>query len=105
MIYIISDKSLACFPFLKILTIVNVCNNPYYSYYSNPYYSYYSNPYYNYPHYRITGGELFDEVVAREFYSERDASRCLQQVLNAISFCHRNCIVHRDLKVVILMWQ
>ena len=40
-------------------------------------------------------------MVAREFYSERDASRCLQQVLNAISFCHRNCIVHRDLKVAI----
>ena len=54
---------------------------------------------------RITGGELFDEVVAREFYSERDASRCLQQVLSAICFCHRNCIVHRDLKVrVILMY-
>ena len=49
--------------------------------------------------YRITGGELFDEVVAREFYSERDASRCMQQVLSSISFCHRNCIVHRDLKV------
>ena len=50
---------------------------------------------------RITGGELFDEVVAREFYSERDASRCMQQVLSSISFCHRNCIIHRDLKVSI----
>ena len=23
--------------------------------------------------YRVTGGELFDEIVAREFYSESDA--------------------------------
>ncbi|XP_065888605.1 calcium/calmodulin-dependent protein kinase type II delta chain-like isoform X2 [Dysidea avara] len=46
----------------------------------------------------VTGGELFDEVVAREFYSEKDASRCMQEVLNSIQFCHHNCIVHRDLK-------
>ena len=49
---------------------------------------------------RVTGGELFDEVVAREFYSEKDASRCMQEVLNSIQFCHQNCIVHRDLKVL-----
>ena len=27
---------------------------------------------------RVTGGELFDEIVAREFYSEHDA-RCVHK--------------------------
>ena len=43
----------------------------------------------------ITGGELFEDIVAREFYSERDASRCIQQILEAVNYCHRNNIIHR----------
>ena len=43
----------------------------------------------------ITGGELFEDIVAREFYSERDASRCIQQILEAVNFCHKNNIIHR----------
>merc|ERR1712071_319960 len=35
----------------------------------------------------VTGGELFEDIVAREFYSEADASHC-----------HQNGVVHRDLK-------
>ena len=30
---------------------------------------------------RVTGGELFEDIVAREFYSEADASHCIQQIL------------------------
>jgi len=48
---------------------------------------------------RITGGELFEDIVAREFYSEVDASHCIQQILEAVKHCHENNIVHRDLKV------
>jgi serine/threonine protein kinase len=48
---------------------------------------------------RITGGELFEDIVAREFYSEVDASHCIQQILEAVRHCHENNIVHRDLKV------
>ena len=33
--------------------------------------------------YRVTGGELFEDIVAREFYSEADASHCIQQILLA----------------------
>ena len=49
--------------------------------------------------FRITGGELFEDIVAREFYSEVDASHCIQQILEAVRHCHENNIVHRDLKV------
>ncbi|CAH8430218.1 unnamed protein product [Dicrocoelium dendriticum] len=46
----------------------------------------------------VTGGELFEDIVAREFYSEADASNCMQQILESVSYCHQNNIVHRDLK-------
>jgi serine/threonine protein kinase len=46
----------------------------------------------------VTGGELFEDIVAREFYSESDASHCIQQILESIAYCHANSVVHRDLK-------
>ncbi|VDK81728.1 unnamed protein product [Litomosoides sigmodontis] len=46
----------------------------------------------------VTGGELFEDIVAREFYSEADASHCIQQILESIAYCHLNNVVHRDLK-------
>ncbi|KAM9717883.1 calcium/calmodulin-dependent protein kinase type II delta 1 chain isoform 17-T17 [Menidia menidia] len=47
----------------------------------------------------VTGGELFEDIVAREYYSEADASHCIQQILESVNHCHLNGIVHRDLKV------
>ncbi|KAK2504106.1 hypothetical protein MC885_013427 [Smutsia gigantea] len=47
---------------------------------------------------RVTGGELFEDIVAREYYSEADASHCIQQILESVNHCHLNGIVHRDLK-------
>ncbi|XP_060887384.1 calcium/calmodulin-dependent protein kinase type II delta 1 chain isoform X21 [Labrus mixtus] len=46
----------------------------------------------------VTGGELFEDIVAREYYSEADASHCIQQILESVNHCHMNGIVHRDLK-------
>ncbi|XP_078522932.1 calcium/calmodulin-dependent protein kinase type II subunit beta isoform X22 [Lissotriton helveticus] len=46
----------------------------------------------------VTGGELFEDIVAREYYSEADASHCLHQILESVSFTHHCDIVHRDLK-------
>ncbi|XP_052119862.1 calcium/calmodulin-dependent protein kinase type II alpha chain isoform X11 [Frankliniella occidentalis] len=46
----------------------------------------------------VTGGELFEDIVAREFYSEADASHCIQQILESVHHCHSNGVVHRDLK-------
>ena len=44
------------------------------------------------------GGELFDEIVAKGKFSEKDAAMLINQVLTCINYCHKNNIVHRDLK-------
>lgn len=46
----------------------------------------------------VTGGELFDQIIARGTYSEREAADVIRQVLGAISYMHSKGIAHRDLK-------
>ncbi|XP_039378108.1 calcium/calmodulin-dependent protein kinase type II subunit beta isoform X13 [Mauremys reevesii] len=46
----------------------------------------------------VTGGELFEDIVAREYYSEADASHCIHQLLESVTYMHHYAIVHRDLK-------
>ncbi|XP_071952326.1 calcium/calmodulin-dependent protein kinase type II delta chain-like isoform X5 [Antedon mediterranea] len=46
----------------------------------------------------VTGGELFDDIVAREYYSEADASHCIQQIMESVEHCHKASVIHRDLK-------
>jgi calcium/calmodulin-dependent protein kinase I len=47
----------------------------------------------------VTGGELFDEIVSRGSFPERDAARVVERILEAIQYLHSMGIVHRDLKV------
>ena len=44
------------------------------------------------------GGELFDEIVTKVQFSEKEAATIIQQILQAVSYCHNLGIVHRDLK-------
>uniref|UniRef100_A0A4W3GUT8 Calcium/calmodulin-dependent protein kinase type IV n=1 Tax=Callorhinchus milii TaxID=7868 RepID=A0A4W3GUT8_CALMI len=46
----------------------------------------------------VTGGELFDRIVEKGYYSERDAAHAVNQILEAVEYLHENGVVHRDLK-------
>ncbi|XP_046357232.1 calcium/calmodulin-dependent protein kinase type IV-like [Haliotis rufescens] len=46
----------------------------------------------------VTGGELFDRIVSRGFYSEKDAAKAVRDMLTAVDYLHENGVVHRDLK-------
>ena len=46
----------------------------------------------------MTGGELFDRIVAKQYYSEQDARDLIATLLKAMDYCHQNKIAHRDLK-------
>lgn len=46
----------------------------------------------------VTGGELFDRIVEKGSYTEKDASNLIRQVLEAVDYMHEQGVVHRDLK-------
>lgn len=46
----------------------------------------------------VTGGELFDRIVEKGSYTEKDAADLIKQVLDAVGYMHEMGVVHRDLK-------
>lgn len=53
----------------------------------------------------VTGGELFDRIVEKGSYTERDASDLVNQILSAVDYLHSLNIVHRDLKPENLLYK
>ena len=46
----------------------------------------------------IEGGELFERIAEKEFYSEKEARDLILILLQTIKYCHDTGVVHRDLK-------
>jgi serine/threonine protein kinase len=46
----------------------------------------------------MTGGELFDRIVEKEFYNEEEARTVARVILGAVHYMQSKKIVHRDLK-------
>jgi len=44
------------------------------------------------------GGELFDRILQKGSYFERDAANLVRSITEAVAYLHDNGIVHRDLK-------
>ena len=47
---------------------------------------------------RMRGGELFDRIVAKAYYNEKEARDTCKILLEAVQYCHDNNVAHRDLK-------
>ena len=53
----------------------------------------------------MSGGELFDRIVEKEAYSEKEAAETIKPIVDAIRYCHENGIIHRDLKPENLLYE
>jgi protein-serine/threonine kinase len=47
----------------------------------------------------VSGGELFDHILANKYLKERDAQKLFAQLISGVDYLHKRHIVHRDLKL------
>jgi len=53
----------------------------------------------------MNGGELFDRILEKECYSEKEAAETIRPIVDAIRYCHEKEIIHRDLKPENLLYE
>ena len=46
----------------------------------------------------VQGGELFDRIVSKSHYSEKECRDLVKVLLTTLEYMHGNNVVHRDLK-------
>lgn len=46
----------------------------------------------------MMGGELFDRIIEKKTFSEKEARSCCRCVLSALEYMHARRVAHRDLK-------
>ena len=46
----------------------------------------------------MRGGELFENIIKKEFFSEKEAADTIRPIIDAIAYCHSLKIIHRDIK-------
>lgn len=44
------------------------------------------------------GGDLFDAILEKQYFNERDAAAIMKQIFRAVYYMHAKNVVHRDLK-------
>ncbi|KAH6682402.1 protein kinase [Plectosphaerella plurivora] len=47
----------------------------------------------------VNGGQMLDYIISHGKLKERQARKFSRQIASALDYCHRNSIVHRDLKI------
>lgn len=46
----------------------------------------------------VQGGELFDRIVSKSHYTEKEARDLIKTLLETLAYLHESNVVHRDLK-------
>lgn len=47
---------------------------------------------------KMMGGELFDRIVQKSYYNEKEARDVCKILFDAMRYCHSHQVAHRDLK-------
>jgi len=53
----------------------------------------------------MEGGELFDRIIEKGHFSEKDAAQSFVEMVRALEYLHAKKIVHRDLKPENLLFE
>jgi calcium/calmodulin-dependent protein kinase I len=56
------------------------------------------NQYYYLVTEKMSGGELFDRIVQKSYYNEKEARDTCRILFEALRYCHAHKVAHRDLK-------